>query len=145
MMSKAQTEYMVSQALTALDNLIEKYLPSWEGGAAVRAREAIIHLQSIMDKAAIDYDLTIQARDQARAEIDDLRSDLTDARNGWESVAEELRRCDSELRAVPALQDTIISERNKAAAERDALLRGEFVCIKCGLRKNCETDEKPEF
>ena len=33
----------------------------------------------------------------------------------------------------------------RAVKERDALLRGEFICKKCGLRKDAEHDEPPTF
>lgn len=29
--------------------------------------------------------------------------------------------------------------------ERDRLLRGEFICTRCGLRKNATPGEKPDF
>jgi len=45
-MSGAKTEYDTDRAIEAMDRLIASYLPAWEGGAAVVAKEAIKSLQS---------------------------------------------------------------------------------------------------
>jgi len=53
----------------------------------------------------------------------------------WNSECDEMREDNKRL----------AKELEAANAERDELLRGEFICKRCGLRKVSEHDSKPDF
>lgn len=64
-------------------------------------------------------------------------------RNGKE-LETELAEVTKELAALKKDYGVVKSAWRKASEERDALLRGEYICKKCGIRKDGE-GEKGDF
>ena len=117
----------------------------------------------ILDNLAVA--MTADTREQSKAhseeacrEIEQLETELAAALQLQTELQSALQWAKEELAAVTAERDALKSARDRAQedwtetarlyrdmkAERDSLIRGEYICKKCGIRKDGE-GEKGDF
>lgn len=138
----------------------------------MNARECIAVLQQIRDQSTgsappLDYDTILRALALLAAvdeSSDGLVRDWLESqdfyelcqnyrhapdmmkREGQDNAAEAFERLKREIGQRHAARIVALeAELASVKAERDGLLRGEYICRSCGLRKNGELDATPSF